>query len=158
MKLINPAPTVKAPQERFTGDAYLSPLHTGDAYLSPLHTGDAYLTPLHTGEAPSQLTAALVHFTPGARTNWHSHPLGQTLHCSCTEGAGLVVTRDGTVIVMRPGDTVHTPPGEEHCHGATSESMMCHLAMVERLNGESAAWLEPVHDDDYQTAHSRQTN
>lgn len=136
MKLINPVPTVKAPQERFTGDAYLSPLHTG--------------------EAPSQLTAALVHFTPGARTNWHSHPLGQTLHC--TEGAGLVVTRDGTVIVMRPGDTVHTPPGEEHWHGATSESMMCHLAMVERLNGESATWLEPVHDADYQTAHSRQTN
>ena len=136
MKLINPAPTVKAPEERFAGDAYLSPLHTG--------------------EAPSQLRSALVHFTPGARTNWHSHPLGQTLHC--TEGAGLVVTRDGTVIVMRPGDTVHTPPGEEHWHGATSESMMCHLAMVERLNGESATWLEPVHDADYQAAHSRQTN
>ena len=136
MKLINPAPTVKAPQERFTGDAYLSPLHTG--------------------EVPSQMTAALVHFTPGARTNWHSHPLGQTLHC--TEGTGLVVTRDGTVIVMRPGDTVHTPPGEEHWHGATSESIMCHLAMVERLNGESATWLEPVHDADYQNAHSPQTN
>jgi quercetin dioxygenase-like cupin family protein len=136
MKLINPAPTVKAPQGRFTGDAYLSPLHIG--------------------EAPSQLTAALVHFTPGAHTNWHSHPLGQTLHC--TEGAGLVVTRGGAVIVMRPGDTVHTPPGEEHWHGATSESMMCHLAMVERLNGESATWLEPVQDADYQTAHSRQTN
>ncbi|MGO4249765.1 cupin domain-containing protein [Paenarthrobacter sp. RAF54_2] len=136
MKLINPAPTVKAPQDRFTGDVYLSPLHTG--------------------EAPSQLTAALVHFTPGARTNWHSHPVGQTLHC--TEGAGLVVTRDGTVIFMRPGDTVHTPPGEEHWHGATSESMMCHLAVVERLNGESAIWLEPVDDADYQTAQSREHN
>lgn len=136
MKLISLAPTIKAPQERFTGDAYLSPLHAG--------------------EAPSRLTAALVRFTPGARTNWHSHPLGQTLHC--TQGAGLVVTRDGTVIFMRPGDTVHTPPGEEHWHGATSESIMCHLAMVERLNGESVIWLEPVRDADYQAAHNSQDN
>jgi quercetin dioxygenase-like cupin family protein len=136
MKLINPAPTVTAPQERFTGDAYLSPLHTG--------------------ETPSQLTAALVHFTPGARTNWHSHPLGQTLHC--TQGTGLVGTRDGTVIIMRPGDTVHTPPGEEHWHGATQNSMMCHLALVERLDGESATWLEPVQDADYQSANSPETS
>lgn len=133
MQLIPPAPTAKAPEERFTGEAYLNPLHNG--------------------EAPSRIVAALVHFTPGARTNWHSHPLGQTLHC--TSGTGLVVGRDGTAILLRPGDTVHTPPGEEHWHGATTDSMMCHLALVEHDNGHSATWLEPVTDLEYETAHTR---
>ena len=131
MKLIDPVPTTKAPADRFTGDVYLNPLHTG--------------------EDPSRLVAALVHFTPGARTNWHSHPLGQTLHC--TVGEGIVATRDGNVILMRAGDTVHTPPGEEHWHGATSGNLMCHLAMVELHDGESATWLEPVSDTAYQNAH-----
>ena len=132
MQLIPPASTVKAPPERFTGEVYLSPLHAG--------------------EAPSRLVAALVQFTPGARTNWHSHPLGQTLHC--TSGTGIVATRDGNVIRMRPGDTVHTPPGEEHWHGATEDSMMCHLALVEHHNGQTATWLESVTDPDYKTAHT----
>jgi quercetin dioxygenase-like cupin family protein len=79
MKLNEHRPTTKAPSEKFTGAVYLSPLNAG--------------------ESPSRLIAALVHFSPGARTNWHSHPLGQTLHC--TEGAGVVATRDGTVILMR---------------------------------------------------------
>jgi len=94
----------------------------------------------------------MVRFTPGARTNWHSHPLGQTLHC--TDGSGIVATRDGTIIHMRPGDTVHTPPGEEHWHGATEDSMMCHLALVEHDDGHSATWGEPVTDQDYKTAHT----
>lgn len=100
---------------------------------------------------PSALVAAMVRFTPGARTNWHSHPLGQTLHC--TDGVGFVATRDGHAILMRPGDTVHTPPGEEHWHGATRSNMMCHLALVERHHGQGATWLEPVNDQDYETAH-----
>jgi quercetin dioxygenase-like cupin family protein len=133
MKLIPPTPTVKGPRERFTGDVYVNALHNG--------------------EAPSRLVAAVVRFTPGARTNWHSHALGQTLHC--TDGIGLVATRDGSVILIRPGDTVHTPPGEEHWHGATQDSMMCHLALVEQDGGESATWLEPVSDQDYETAHSQ---
>jgi quercetin dioxygenase-like cupin family protein len=133
MKLIPTTPTAKAPRERFTGDVYLNTLHNG--------------------RAPSRLVAAMVRFTPGARTNWHSHPLGQTLRC--THGTGIVATRDGTVIVMRPGDTVHTPPGEEHWHGGTRDSMMCHLALVEHDNGESATWLEPVTDQDYETAHTQ---
>ncbi|MBB6404477.1 cupin domain-containing protein [Arthrobacter sp. AZCC_0090] len=87
MKLVPPTPTAKAPIERFTGKVYLNPLHNG--------------------EAPSRLVAAMVRFTPGARTNWHSHPLGQTLHC--TDGIGLVATRDGSVILMRAGDTTHRP-------------------------------------------------
>jgi quercetin dioxygenase-like cupin family protein len=105
MQLIPPASTAKGPVETFTGDVYV--------------------TRLHNAEAPSRLVAAMVRFTPGARTNWHSHPLGQTLHC--TDGTGLVATRDGGVIAMPPGDTVHTPPGEEHWHGATADSMTCHL-------------------------------
>lgn len=132
MQLIPPAATAKAPKERFTGDVYV--------------------TPLHSREAPSRLVAALVRFTPGARTNWHSHPVGQTLHC--TDGTGFVATRDGNVIRMRPGDTVHTPPGEEHWHGATKDSMMCHLALVEQENGHGATWGEPVTDQDYKTAHT----
>jgi len=133
MQLIPTAPTAKAPASRFTGDVYVNALHSG--------------------EAPSRLVAAMVRFAPGARTNWHSHPLGQALHC--TDGTGIVATRDGTVIVMRPGDTVHTPPGEEHWHGATGDSMMCHLAMVEHDGGQSATWLEPVSDRDYETAHAQ---
>jgi quercetin dioxygenase-like cupin family protein len=133
LELVPPAPTAKAPTDRFTGEVYLSPLYNG--------------------EAPSRLVAALVQFMPGARTNWHSHPLGQTLHC--TSGIGIVATRDGHVILLRPGDTVHTPAGEEHWHGATEDSVMCHLALVEHDNGQSATWLEPVTDHDYKTAHTQ---
>lgn len=67
----------------------------------------------------------------------------------------FVATRDGSVILMRAGDTVHTPPGEEHWHGATQDNMMCHLALVEHDNGESATWLEPVSEQDYQAAHAQ---
>jgi quercetin dioxygenase-like cupin family protein len=130
MKLIAPTSTAKGPAETFTGDVYVNALHHGDA--------------------PSRLVAAMVRFTPGARTNWHSHPLGQTLHC--TDGTGLVATRDGGAIVMRPGDTVHTPPGVEHWQGATADSMMCHLALLENDGGETATWLEPVSAQEYQTA------
>ena len=132
MQVIPPAPTVKAPMERFTGDVYLNTLHTG--------------------QNPSRLVAAIVRFTPGARTNWHSHPLGQTLHC--IGGAGFVATRDGSVILMRSGDTIHTPPGEEHWHGAIRDNMMCHLALVEHDDGQSATWLEPVTDEAYETVHT----
>jgi quercetin dioxygenase-like cupin family protein len=132
MHLVPPTPTAKAPRERFTGDVYLNTLNTA--------------------EPPSRLAAAMVRFTPGARTYWHSHPLGQTLHC--TDGAGLVATRDGTVIRMRAGDTVHTPPDEEHWHGATTDTMMCHLALVEHDDGRSATWGEPVTEQDYATANT----
>jgi len=82
----------------------------------------------------SQLRSPLLLlFTPGARTNWHSHAVGQTLHV--TDGIGLVQTRDGKTIRMRPGDTVYTPPGEEHWHGATAGNFMCHLAMLEGVPG-----------------------
>jgi quercetin dioxygenase-like cupin family protein len=132
VQLTTPSPAAKAPETLFTGDVYVSPLKKVDG--------------------PSRLIASIVRFTPGARTSWHSHALGQTLFC--TDGTGLVVSRDGTVIRMRPGDTVYTPPGEEHWHGATADNMMCHLAMLEGTGeGDGTTWLEHVTDDQYQAAH-----
>ena len=117
-------------------------------------TGDVYVNPIYRGEEPSRMIVSLVRFTPGARTNWHSHAVGQTLHV--TDGIGLVQTRDGTVIRMRPGDTVYTPPGQEHWHGATAGNFMCHLAMLEGVpGGDGTAWLEPVTDAQYQAANQQ---
>ncbi|MFJ3804301.1 cupin domain-containing protein [Streptomyces sp. NPDC090088] len=107
--------------------------------------------PLKTAREPSRLIAALVRFTPRARTNWHSHAVGQTLHV--TEGIGLVVGRDGSVIRMRAGDTVWTPPGEEHWHGGTDSTVMCHIAMIESPGeGDGTTWLEPVSGEEYAAA------
>src|SRR5436305_15163853 len=90
------APTAKAPARTFTGDVYV--------------------TPIYSGEEPSRMTVALVRFTPGAHSNWHSHAVGQTLHV--TAGIGLVGPRDGTVLRIRAGDTAVCPPGGEDGHGA----------------------------------------
>jgi quercetin dioxygenase-like cupin family protein len=128
-------PTAKAPAQAFTGDVYV--------------------TPIYNGQEPSRMTVALVRFTPGARTNWHSHAVGQTLHV--TEGVGLVGTRDGSVLRIRAGDTVVCPPNEDHWHGAAAETFMSHLAMLERLEGgaDPTTWLEPVPDPDYRSANQR---
>lgn len=129
----------------------LIPLNDTAKAPSASFTGDVYVTPIKDAEAPSRLIAALVRFTPGARTNWHSHALGQALHV--TEGAGLVGSRDGTVIRMRAGDTVWTPPGEEHWHGGTDTTVMCHMAMLEGTDdGTGTTWLEPVTDEQYTVA------
>jgi len=127
-------PTAKAPASTFTGDVYVNPIYRG--------------------EEPSRMIVSLVRFTPGARTNWHSHAVGQTLHV--TDGIGLVQTRYGTVIRMRPGDTVYTPPGQEHWHGATAGNFMCHLAMLEGIpGGDGTTWLELVTDEQYQAANEQ---
>jgi quercetin dioxygenase-like cupin family protein len=131
MELTTVADTAKAPGDTFTGDVYV--------------------TPIKRASGPSRLMASLVRFTPGARTNWHSHAVGQTLHV--TEGVGLVVGRDGTVIRLRAGDTVWTPPGEEHWHGGTDSHVMCHIAMFEgTADGDGATWLEPVTPEQYEAA------
>jgi quercetin dioxygenase-like cupin family protein len=131
MELVPLTPTAKPPAQNFTGDVYVNPLKR----ISE----------------PSRLIASLVRFTPGARTNWHSHAVGQTLHC--TDGTGFVVTHDGTAIRLRPGDTVWTPPGEEHWHGATPDNMMCHLALLEGTAADDGTtWLEPVTDTQYNAA------
>jgi quercetin dioxygenase-like cupin family protein len=118
-------------------------------------TGDVYMTPIYRGAEPSRMGVSLVRFTPGARTNWHRHAVGQTLHV--TEGTGLVGTRDGSVVRVRAGDTVICPPGEEHWHGAAGDTFMSHLAMLESLPGgeDPTTWLEPLPDADYQQANGR---
>ena len=132
MELLPPAPTVKTPAANFTGDVYLNMI---------FNDGDA------------ALTVGLVRFTPGARTNWHSHSRGQLL--VCTDGVGLVVTRDGTAIRLRAGDSVWTPGGEEHWHGGTADSMMCHYAILdETLERDATTWLEPVTPQQYDAAQS----
>ena len=115
-------------------------------------TGDVYVTPIYSGTGPSRMTVALVRFTPGARTNWHSHAVGQTLHV--TEGVGLVGIRDGSVVRVRAGDTVVCPPDEDHWHGAAPGTFMSHLAMLEAgPDGENpTTWLEPVPDELYEIA------
>jgi len=109
-------------------------------------TGNVYLEVIARGEGDSRLRVNNVRFSPSARTAWHSHSLGQTLHV--TEGFGIVATRE-QVIIMRPGDTVHTPSGEEHWHGALPDHFMTHLAMWE---DDNAAWGEHVTDEEYTAA------
>lgn len=129
--------------------------HTAKAPAAAF-TGDVYVTPIKKVQPPSRLIASLVRFTPGARTNWHSHANGQTLHV--TEGVGYVVNRDGQVIRMRAGDTVWTPPGEQHWHGGTNTTCMAHIAMLEGTDdGDGTTWLEPVTDEQYTSAHRHST-
>ena len=99
------------------------------------------------GVAPARVAAIRVTFLPGARTNWHSHPFGQTLFV--VSGVGRVGVRGGPVRVIRPGDTVWIPPGEEHWHGAAPDGPMAHIAIQEKDDGRTADWLEPVADADY---------
>lgn len=114
-------------------------------------SGTVHSTPLVDARAGSPLIAGLVRFTPGARTNWHSHALGQALYI--VDGEGLVGSRDGTVLHVRAGDTVWTPAGEEHWHGGTPTSCMSHVAMLQECTtGETNVWLEPVTDEQYETA------
>ena len=123
-----------------------------DTFKGPAEwfTGDVYGTPLFAGPDPSRMSATMVRFTPGARTHWHRHAVGQCL--LSTDGAGVVVTRDGTVVAITAGDTVWTPPEEDHWHGAQAGQMMCHLALIEHDGSNPTAWLEPVDDEEYARA------
>ncbi|MDG3013692.1 cupin domain-containing protein [Speluncibacter jeojiensis] len=116
-------------------------------------TGDVYITPISAPTAPSYLSAGIVHFAPGAHTNWHVHPNGQTLHV--LEGIALVGTRDGTVVAARPGETVTCDPGVEHWHGATSGTLAVHIAAVVAGEGHGGTdWFEAVSAEDYDAAQS----
>ena len=97
---------------------------------------------------PARVRGIRVTFLPGSRTNWHTHPLGQTLYV--LEGTGLVGGRNREVHIIKPGDTIWIPPLEEHWHGATATNVMVHLAIQESLNGKTATWLEKVSDNDYE--------
>ena len=110
-------------------------------------TGDVWQDVIIEAPEPARLRALKVTFAPGARTAWHTHPLGQTLHI--VTGVGLIGIRNGDVKIIKPGDSIWIPPNEEHWHGATSENVMVHIAIQESLNGNTANWLEKVNDRDY---------
>jgi len=110
-------------------------------------TGQVRVDPLFAAPDPARVGGALVTFEPGARTAWHTHPLGQTL--IVTAGCGWVQRDGGAVEEIRPGDVVWFPPGEKHWHGATATTGMSHIAIQEKLNGSVVTWLEQVSDADY---------
>ena len=129
MKIINAGsrPTVKASSDYFTGTVWQDPIIEADA--------------------PARVRALRVSFEPAARTAWHTHPLGQTLHV--ISGIGLMGLRNETPQFIKAGDTVWIPPDEEHWHGASATNSMTHIAIQEALNGSVAKWLEKVSDDQY---------
>jgi quercetin dioxygenase-like cupin family protein len=124
MERLTKQPTVKGPAEWFTGDVHVNVVVRG--------------------EEPSRTRVNTVRFAPCARTAWHSHGLGQALHV--TDGVGLVQPRGGEVLVIRPGDVIWTPPGEEHWHGAAPDQFMVHTAIWE---GDGTTWGDLVTDEEY---------
>jgi quercetin dioxygenase-like cupin family protein len=127
----NSIETTPGPSEWFTGSVYL------DAVAAP--------------SGVSRVSASSVHFTPGARTGWHTHPNGQTIYV--LEGIGLAQRRGGPIELIRPGDRVFFEPGEDHWHGATANRFMTHLAMLDvGDDGASATWGDHVMDEEYGAA------
>jgi quercetin dioxygenase-like cupin family protein len=110
-------------------------------------TGPVRIDPLFQAPEPARASGASVTFEPGARTAWHTHPLGQTL--IVTFGCGWAQREGGQVEEIRPGDVVWFPPGEKHWHGATPTTAMIHIAIQEMLNGKAVEWLEHVSDEQY---------
>ena len=127
----NTSETARGPSEWFTGDVFI------DTVAAPSNG--------------SQIAAASVHFTPGARTTWHTHPRGQTIWV--LEGVGLCQRRGGPIEVIRPGDRVFFEPGEEHWHGAAPIRFMTHIAMQQADDeGNVVTWGDPVSDAEYAAA------
>ncbi len=110
-------------------------------------TGSVRVDPLFSVVEPSRIAGACVTFEPGARTAWHTHPLGQTL--IVTAGTGWVQQWDGPVQEMREGDVVRIPPGAKHWHGATDTTRMTHIALQEQLDGKVVQWMEKFSDEQY---------
>jgi quercetin dioxygenase-like cupin family protein len=127
---IHPAgsrPTIRPPQDYFTGTVWQDPIIAA--------------------AAPARVVSARVAFEPGARTAWHTHPLGQTLYV--VFGIGRVQAKGGPIREIRAGDTVWIPPGEKHWHGASAKNAMVHIAMQESLEGSHVTWMEKVTDEEY---------
>ena len=114
---------------------------------SDLFSGTVRVDPLVSMRAPSRVAASYVTFEPGARSAWHTHPLGQTL--IITAGLGWVQQEGGAVEEVRPGDVVWIPPGMRHWHGASSTTAMTHIAITEALDGKNTDWMEKVSDTQY---------
>jgi quercetin dioxygenase-like cupin family protein len=130
IKLAGSRPTRRAPKEYFTGTVLQDPIIEAPA--------------------PARLAANRVSFEPGARTAWHTHPLGQTLYVIA--GVGRVQLKGGPVREIRPGDVVWIAPGEKHWHGAAPTTGMTHIAMQEAEGGKYVEWMEHVTDDEYAIA------
>ena len=113
-----------------------------------LFTGTVRIDPLFNPSAPARAFGASVTFEPGARTAWHTHPLGQTL--IVTAGCGRAQRWGGPIEEIRPGDVVWIPPGEKHWHGATPTTAMTHIAIQEQLDGKAVDWMEQVGEEQYQ--------
>jgi quercetin dioxygenase-like cupin family protein len=109
--------------------------------------GTVRIDPLFQAPDPARALGVSVTFEPGARTAWHTHPLGQTL--IVTSGCGLVQSWGGRVEKIRPGDVIWCPPGEKHWHGATPTTALTHIAIVEQLAGKTVDWMEKVSDEQY---------
>ena len=120
--------SVEGPAEYFTGEARIEPIHLE-------------------AREPSRVTSALVTFEPGARSNWHTHPLGQLL--VITSGTGWTQIEGGERVEIREGDSVWCPPEQKHWHGATDTTTMSHIAIQEELDGKNVEWLEKVTDEEY---------
>jgi quercetin dioxygenase-like cupin family protein len=121
-------PSIKGPDDWFVGSVRIDPIHLE-------------------AQEPSRLTSAIVTFEPGARTNWHTHPLGQLL--IVTSGKGWTQCEGEPRVEINAGDTIWCPPGHKHWHGATSDTAMSHIAVQEMLDGKNVEWLEPVSDAQY---------
>jgi quercetin dioxygenase-like cupin family protein len=130
MEILPKQPSAKGPAQMFTGDVWFDVVAKGDE--------------------PSRMRVNVVRFAPGAHTAWHCHAVGQTLHV--TEGIGRVQSRGGEVAEIRPGDTIDTPPGEWHWHGAAPDHFMTHIAMWEApAEGPESEWGDLVTDSEYTT-------
>lgn len=129
MRVLPKQPTAKAGADRFIGDVWI------DAIAQ--------------GQEPSRVRVSVVRFAPGARNEWHAHAVGQTIHV--TDGVGRIAVRGGELLEIRAGDTVFTPPGEWHWHGAAPDHFMTHLAIWEAPSGGGAEseWGEQVSDAEY---------
>ena len=111
-------------------------------------TGTVRIDPLFAAADPARVVGASVTFEPGARTAWHTHPLGQTL--IVTAGKGLAQRSGGPIEEIRPGDVIWFAPGEKHWHGAGATTAMTHIAILERLDGKTVDWMEKVSDEQYE--------
>ena len=128
MEILRTPVTAKAPEETFVGDAWIDVIARG--------------------EGASRVRVNVVRFAPGARNAWHAHAVGQVVHV--TEGVGRIQARGGAVLEIRPGDSIHTPPGEWHWHGAAPDRFMTHLAIWEAPDeGPESQWGAQVTDDEY---------
>ena len=110
-------------------------------------TGTVRIDPLFRAPDPARVAGASVTFEPGARTAWHTHPLGQTL--IVTAGCGHAQRWGGPIETIRPGDVISISPGEKHWHGATATTAMTHIAIQERLDGKAVVWMEKVSEEQY---------